>query len=404
MMMTIFRCRYPAAAAIMFCFCFGTGDRPAAQESGPAARGVHEAVGWDTFVRVSSYTPGGFPCFDRVGKDRKIVRYYYFKHPLRRVAEKGGWATVTDGEETCLLQSSHLRQMHQEPVLCPDSAAPMPLVPLEQLVRRSKGAKMFSLEAKDHLPLGLFFPTFYHIAMEQLYPPEQDEEKVRLLDNDGKTISRVGKVFRRALMKQGTGSLVDGRVLNVGRKHPDGRRFIVLPGSSYGLGVSGYHLYPYRSAAVDFNKLCERLGGHAGCDPNNVDGRDSKISRKNRKALAGSLLYLPQLAGAKLAGGEVHDGYVCAVDVGGGIKNERIDLFVGTDGAGNPYYPACRRDNPLIDFGVKSLVPSDWHHFEQDDGGNWHRLVQTEFRQVARHKGLEVLFVPGVTCRREVAP
>ena len=322
-----------------------------------------------------------------------MVRYLYYKQPL--YLEKAGkkFSRVRLEGESCFVKSSRIAAVHSTQFACVASPAPIKVAPSTSLAD-------LPTDPSQGVQAGNFFPTFYQVALEALYPGKTGEKKVTLQDNNGKSVAGVSTEFRRALLRQGTAALSDGRVLNVGKKTKTGRRFIVLPEGSYGLGIAGFHLYPYRSVAVDFDLLCHRLKGAAGCEPDNTTKKDTNISRKNRKTLAGILLHIEKFAGVHMSDGTVHDGYVCAVDVGGGIKSDRMDIFVGTDGAGNPYYPACRRDNPLIQAGIESLIPSDWHHYTQNKNGKMKRTCQTEYRQVAAHKGLAVTAFPGIRCRK----
>ncbi len=355
---------------------------------------------WEQYVRIGVYEPAGFACYDKAGEGRVELRRLFFKTPLYRVSDvvtADGLVEVKDQAGTCFVPQEAVTALHSRPFSCLPPGVPQPLVEVRRL-------------AKSELPaldkgrkLGKFYPTFYQIAREVLYPGDGKAENLTTLrDNDGKRIAKVSRAFRKALLRQGTGQLADGRVLNVGKKLKSGRRFIVLPKESYGLGTSNFHLYPYRSVAVDFDFLCDRFQDDSVCTPGNIDTRDRKTSRANRKGLGGILLHLPRLQGIKLEDGSVHDGYVCAVDVGGGIKLDRIDVFVGGEAAGNPYYPPCRSSNSLLRAGIESLIPSDWHTFEQDEDGVWRRSVKAEYRQFAPHKGLEVVAFPGVKCRRRV--
>lgn len=355
-----------------------------------------EARDWRHYWRVSHYEPAGMECLDRpeTGEGR-LVRYLYFKEPLYLEERKSGWARVTtqDGQ-SCWFPLRRMEQMHNNPVLCPGQSPPMTPLPLSDL------ADADELESSKAVRSGRFFPTFYQIAREELHPPKKGEKLVELRDGKGKTIARVSPAFRRALNMQGTAMLVDGRVLNVGRKVKGQRRYVVLPRGHFGLGVAGRTIQPYRSVALDFDLLCERLAGVAGCTRGNAlprEARDRGVSRKNRRKLVGMLLYLPAFKGVLMPGGVTHDGFVCAVDVGGGIKFDRMDIFVGTDGGGNPYYPECRRENALTRAGIMSLIPSDWRHFSKQ-GSDYARVLQTEYRQVSPHKGLEILAYPDVKC------
>lgn len=355
-----------------------------------------EAADWQNYWRVSRYDPAGMPCFDQPdSKEGAIVRYLYFKQPVYLLKKKKRWARVRcQDEQVCWFPTRRLEQMHSRPVLCPVNNPPMEPSELNELLDPNL------LQDKKSVDVGRFYPTFYQIAREDLRPGQPGERLVKLKDGAGRTLAAVSSAFRRALNMQGTGMLKDGRVLNVARKVNGQRRYVALPDGSFGLGVAGFRISPYRSIALDFDLLCERLSGHASCQPDNVlprGVRNRGISRKNKKKLVGTLLFLPAIKGASMPGGQIHDGFLCAVDVGGGIKFDRMDLFVGTDGGGNPYYPPCRRDNAYTRAGIESLIPSDWHHFVKK-GDSYKRAVQTEYRQVSAHKGLQVFAYPGLKC------
>ena len=83
-----------------------------------------------------------------------------------------------------------------------------------------------------------------------------------------------------------------------------GRTKFKVASSVFGEGVSDYRLIPYRTIATD---------------PKVIP--------------TGSLLYIPEARGAviNLENGDtlVHDGYFFAADVGGAIKENHIDVFIG---------------------------------------------------------------------------
>lgn len=75
--------------------------------------------------------------------------------------------------------------------------------------------------------------------------------------------------------------------------------------SRFGLGVSGYHLVPFRSVATD---------------PKFVP--------------TGSVLFIPEAKGVRVTLSDgtnwTHDGYFLAADVGGAIRGNHFDVFIGT--------------------------------------------------------------------------
>jgi 3D (Asp-Asp-Asp) domain-containing protein len=165
--------------------------------------------------------------------------------------------------------------------------------------------------SEQHRLLGSFRPTFYCLANEAdaRYAGLPADAEIR--DIYGRTIARVCRAFKKKADLEGSARLSDGRVINFAGRAPDGIRYRVVHGARYGLGAANaeltsrgepYKLIPYRSVAVD---------------PEQVP--------------LGSVLYIPRARGVALPGGEEHDGYFLAHDVGGAITSRRIDLFVGTE-------------------------------------------------------------------------
>lgn len=152
--------------------------------------------------------------------------------------------------------------------------------------------------------VGELRPTFYWVAMERADGAPKNHS---LLDLAGNLIAKVGQPFWSEIRLEGTGKLLDGRVLNYHGvvDTADGRRevrYIVCPPDApYGYGFElQYKLVPFRSVAVD---------------PNVIP--------------MGTTLYIPAAKGALLPDGSVHDGFFSAVDVGQAIQNMRIDVFTG---------------------------------------------------------------------------
>jgi len=159
--------------------------------------------------------------------------------------------------------------------------------------------------------VGSFRPTFYCLADESNGRYAGLPADAEILDIYGRTIARVCGEFKRKADLEGSARLIDGRVINFAGRAPDGIRYRVVYGAEYGLGAANaeytsstepYKLIPYRSVAVD---------------PKQIP--------------LGSVLFIPRAEGVPLPGGEEHDGYFLAHDVGGAITSQRIDLFVGTE-------------------------------------------------------------------------
>ncbi len=164
---------------------------------------------------------------------------------------------------------------------------------------------------EGHRLLGSFSPTFYCLADETDDRYAGRPAADAILDVYGRTVARVSQEFKRKADLEGSARLSDGRVINFAGRAPDGIRYRVVYGADYGLGaanadyisrVEPYKLIPYRSVAVDREQIA-----------------------------LGSVLYIPGAEGIPLPGGEEHDGYFLAHDVGGAITSRRIDLFVGLE-------------------------------------------------------------------------
>ncbi len=287
----------------------------------------------------------------------------------------------------CFYPARNLRPIFWDNLLCPNPEAEgsVPFPSLSDLL--TEGSR-----PGQKRELGSFFPTFYNIAEESFHEGAPSESLIEAGSN--KLIARVTAGYRKELDIQGTGRLRDGRVLNVATRVNGQWNYRVLDAGEYGHGILGHRIHPMRSVAVDFGYLC-KAAGFGFCE-------DSIESI--RKKLVGSLLYIPRLEGVRLASGAVHDGYVCAQDIGGAIREDRIDLFVGPSGAGNPYLPDCRTRNAFIDQGIESVNPTDWPTVEAtgvDAEGRttYKRKYPYEYRTASPQKGLNLFLVPGARCK-----
>lgn len=159
--------------------------------------------------------------------------------------------------------------------------------------------------------LGPYRVTFYYLVDEadERFSWHPKDEPVR--DIYGQTIAVVPREFKQKADIEGSARLSDGRVINFAGRGTDGIRYRLVEGAQWGLGAANveqisrlepYKLIPYRTAAVDPQKIP-----------------------------LGSILFIPQAQGIPLPDGSEHDGYFLAHDVGGAIKGDRLDLFVGTE-------------------------------------------------------------------------
>ncbi len=144
--------------------------------------------------------------------------------------------------------------------------------------------------------------TLYYLASQKCPDPAQ----VALPHCGGGAIAKVSNAFKKSAALQGSAKLCDGRVVGVRKIHP--LCFVVVPENfPWGMTASGRPATPFRSIAVD-PKLFPM----------------------------GRWYYVPELDGMPLpapAAGKVHDGCVRSDDVGGAVKGDSIDLFVGDHAA-----------------------------------------------------------------------
>jgi len=146
--------------------------------------------------------------------------------------------------------------------------------------------------------LGRALVTFYWLIDESA-PRYRGSPGAVLQDSSGRVIARTSRRFERDLVMEGSGQLRDGRTVAFARKVRGGYRFR-LTSSRYGEGSLGCALTPYRTVAVDprFVKL-------------------------------GTTIYIPQMKGARLPDGTIHDGIFIADDRGH-LRGRHIDIFIGT--------------------------------------------------------------------------
>jgi 3D (Asp-Asp-Asp) domain-containing protein len=168
--------------------------------------------------------------------------------------------------------------------------------------------------------------SFYWIIDENS-PQYRGRADALLRDVHGRVIAHTSRKFRRAVVLEGTGWLRDGRAVMYERKLHGEHRFRIA--DKCGFSVTGCALIPFRTAAVDPHVI--KLG---------------------------SRIYIPQLKGARMPDGTIHDGIFIATDRGH-FRGKHVDLFVGTGPRGAR--PFVRRGYPsrshvtvvLLDSGTK---------------------------------------------------
>jgi 3D (Asp-Asp-Asp) domain-containing protein len=152
--------------------------------------------------------------------------------------------------------------------------------------------------------LGTFKLTYYWVTTEEEFTGAKD---TNLYDPSCKLLATVTAKFAASLKLEGTGRLLDGRILNYSGacSCPTSPCYIVADAAHpWGYGVKGWALVPFRSFAVDSSEIAY-----------------------------GSSLYVPALDGVTMPGDApwgdfVHDGCVSADDTGGSIIGKHVDWFV----------------------------------------------------------------------------
>jgi 3D (Asp-Asp-Asp) domain-containing protein len=145
--------------------------------------------------------------------------------------------------------------------------------------------------------IGRVLVTFYWL-IDEAAPRYRGEAGAELEDVRGRIIATTSVRFRKDLIREGSGHLRDGRTVAYDRRLHGTNRFRIVH-SEYGVGRLGCPLVPYRTVAVDprFMKL-------------------------------GTTISIPQLKGAHLPDGSIHDGIFVANDRGH-FRGSHVDLFVG---------------------------------------------------------------------------
>jgi 3D (Asp-Asp-Asp) domain-containing protein len=151
--------------------------------------------------------------------------------------------------------------------------------------------------AEERRKVGRAVITFYWIIDESSSKYKGKRDSV-LRDMRGNIIAHTTYRFKRELVMEGTGYLRDGRTIMFEARKNGESRFRIT-NTKYGLTSTGCPLVPYRTIAVD--------------------GRFVKH---------GATIYIPQLKGAKLPDGTIHDGVFIAADRGH-FRGAHVDIFTG---------------------------------------------------------------------------
>jgi 3D (Asp-Asp-Asp) domain-containing protein len=147
---------------------------------------------------------------------------------------------------------------------------------------------------------GKFRNTLYWVTQESEFAGLPLDAEI--LDMNDQLVARVASAFRKALKLEGTGKLLDGRVVNYAGLKDGISRFHVTS-HPWGHGVGDCALIPFHTVAVD-----------------------------PRLIPLGSVVEILETRGMWLPDGTRHDGLWRAEDIGGAIQGDRIDLFIAEKG------------------------------------------------------------------------
>jgi len=151
---------------------------------------------------------------------------------------------------------------------------------------------------------------FYWLAREEDFDePDEldgaDPDELDIYTRSGLYVGSFSREFIWHLRMEGSGLLLDGRVLNYSGscKYGTGTCFeqVDVTTHPYGRGAHRRSLVPFKSVAVD-----------------------------PRLVPIGEPLYIPEFDGMMLPDGSIHDGCVRGDDTGGGIKLRKMDFYVVT--------------------------------------------------------------------------
>ena len=151
--------------------------------------------------------------------------------------------------------------------------------------------------------LGVFELTYYWVTYEGDFDPTPTSD---IGTCEGQPLATVPTEFADSLALEGSGKLLDGRLLNLGDCDCAGGYdcFVELDINRFpwGQGSQSNPLMPFLSIATDTSVLA-----------------------------FGTSVYAPDLDGQALPGGGTHDGCLIGADIGNGIDGMHIDWFVGLE-------------------------------------------------------------------------
>ena len=333
----------------------------------------------------------GCPCYASPEK-KKIKSWLFHAEAARSTGKRqGSLIELSLENRQCWYPLKTLEQMKYNKVLRSrfQELDHSPL-PLEKLL-----PKIVKPKARKKVRLGFFWPTYYHLALEDFH----SDGPQRAIRARGQSIlGYASKSFLEQVRWQGSGISKSGLRLHIiSNSRSNSLRFESYPNSIWGWGAgSGRQVFPYRTIALHFPGLCKAL---------KIKGQHCRKS-----TVIGTLLHIKEVAEANIPipgpRESKHDGYFCANDTGSPyyIRKDRIDIFVGTHGGGNPYLPLARQGNALRKGGIENLVPSDWRIWQSSTERLWcpeHKIPAKphqprkgdcthDYHVVAAHKALQI--------------
>lgn len=370
---------YPAFQIILFVFFLPGNVIPVPHEKNEGRSELKESSSLDPqsypdIYRISCIKErNGCPCYGKPSAQSEEIEKVHHMQPVYNPGpvnrgfqkikislpyQNPDYTPDESGKQECWIESKRLKKMKYSPILhSSQQDRNHEIVPLNKFVAnlsRSANPQKVLPEKRKH-PLGLYWATYYHMAVEDFHPGP----KSPILSPEGDKLGMASREFLRQVVWEGSGVTKEGKILQyagVRWKY----RFLNNIRWSYGAGY-GYRIFPYRTVAVNFPGLCRRLG--------------EAIEDCNKEKSIGIMLFIPEVAerNIPMKDGEFHDGYFCATDTGSPyyIREDRIDIFVGTHGGGNPYLPPERRKNLLISGGIRPIVPYDWKLWDSEKKRVW---------------------------------
>lgn len=312
--------------------------------------------------------PEGCPCYSTADGRQVVTRIYHNEALIEAGTPEGPYTPVArysghplqEDDSICYFPTTSLRW--QPPAvdriltIQKKNHSPLPLHVLFHGLKAEDAKEQISSYRRQRL--GRFWFTYYHLALEEHHPGP----RVAVRSPSNQVIGHASRAFLTQVRWQGSGIAADGKKYHYsgiqGRYH--------LYDEDWGMGAGrGYEVYPYRTIAVNFKGFCRRLY------PNDA----KRYHSCRRGGLLGIAVFMPEVAArkAKMEDGSVHDGWFCVTDTGAPthIKDDRIDIFVGAHGGGNPYLPASRQWNYLYAAGLRNSVPWDWRLWKTERQRVW---------------------------------